>query len=152
MSFIKIHRWEGSEKLVDYFGVGSNFLYQYSILPATSIIFGSWILDRHITHLWLVCLGCDMNIPYRLWHNLMGSRILTVSKKAKSPHGRRNLGPIWYVILNTYFQFLNNITRISTYFFTHTYFQKNWKLLFKHRVYLDGAYFCWNWKLKLKIL
>ena len=136
MSFIKIHRWEGSEKLVDYFGVGSNFLYQYSILPATSIIFGSWILDRHITyhflfffcwildrhitHLWLVCLWCDMNIPYRLWHNLMGSRILTVSKKAKSPHGRRNLGPIWYAILNTYFQFLNNITRISTYFFTHT--------------------------------
>ena len=26
--------------------------------------------------------------------------------------------------LNTCFQFLNNITRISTHFFTHTYFQK----------------------------
>ena len=26
--------------------------------------------------------------------------------------------------LNIYFQFLNNITYISTYFFTHTYFQK----------------------------
>ena len=34
--------------------------------------------------------------------------------------------------LNTCFQFLNNITRISTHFFIHTYFQKKWKLLFKH--------------------
>ena len=30
------------------------------------------------------------------------------------------------------FQFLNNITRIFTHFFTLKYFQKNWKLLFKH--------------------
>ena len=34
--------------------------------------------------------------------------------------------------LNTYFQFLNNITRIFIYFSTHMYFKKNWKLLFKH--------------------
>ena len=41
-------------------------------------------------------------------------------------------GPVWYINLNICFQFLNNITHISTHFFTHTYFQKNWKLLFKH--------------------
>ena len=34
--------------------------------------------------------------------------------------------------LNTCFHFLNNITRIFTHFFTHIYFQKNRKLLFKH--------------------
>ena len=30
--------------------------------------------------------------------------------------------PVWYTHLNTCFQFLNNITRTSTHFFTHTYF------------------------------
>ena len=39
--------------------------------------------------------------------------------------------------LNTCFQFSNNITRISTHFFTHMYFQKNWKLLFKHTYQTD---------------
>ena len=34
-------------------------------------------------------------------------------------------GAVWYIILNTCFQFLKNITCISTHFFTHTYFQKN---------------------------
>ena len=33
-------------------------------------------------------------------------------------------GTVWYICLNICFQFLNNITRISIYFFTHTYFQK----------------------------
>ena len=33
-------------------------------------------------------------------------------------------GTVWYMCLNICFQFLNNITRISIYFFTHTYFQK----------------------------
>ena len=32
------------------------------------------------------------------------------------------LEPVWYMCLNTCFQFLNNITRIFIYFFTHTYF------------------------------
>ena len=31
---------------------------------------------------------------------------------------------VWYVILSNNLQFLNNITRISTNFFTHTYFPK----------------------------
>ena len=31
---------------------------------------------------------------------------------------------VWFVILNNYFQFLNNILHISTHFFTHTYFHK----------------------------
>ena len=36
----------------------------------------------------------------------------------------RYLGGVWFVVLNNYFQFLNSISRISTYFFTHTYFHK----------------------------
>ena len=39
---------------------------------------------------------------------------------------------IWYASSNIYFQFLNNIIYIFKYFFTYTYFQKNWKPLFKH--------------------
>ena len=31
---------------------------------------------------------------------------------------------VWYICLNTCFQFLNNITCLSTHYFTHTYFQK----------------------------
>ena len=31
---------------------------------------------------------------------------------------------VWFVFSNNYFQFLNNISRISTHFFTHTYFHK----------------------------
>ena len=31
---------------------------------------------------------------------------------------------VWFVILNNHFRFLNNISRISTHFFTHTYFHK----------------------------
>ena len=34
------------------------------------------------------------------------------------------LGGVWFVFLNNYFQFLNNILCISTHFFTHTYFHK----------------------------
>ena len=68
--------------------------------------------------------------------------------------------------LNTCFQFLNNITHISTYFFIHMYFQKNWKLLFKYTYQMGskhyalrrltnriiGAFgylfFCWKMKTK----
>ena len=35
-----------------------------------------------------------------------------------------SLGGIWFVFLNNHFQFLNNISRILTHFFTHTYFHK----------------------------
>ena len=34
------------------------------------------------------------------------------------------LGAVWYDSLSNTFQFLNNIIRIFTHFFTHTYFQK----------------------------
>ena len=34
----------------------------------------------------------------------------------------RHLGGVWYIHSNTYFQFLNNITRIFLHFFIHTYF------------------------------
>ena len=37
---------------------------------------------------------------------------------------KQRLGGVWFVILNNYFQFLNNISRISMHFFTHTYFHK----------------------------
>ena len=37
-------------------------------------------------------------------------------------HRGEKVGPVWYGNSNTCFQFLNNITRIFTYFFTHTYF------------------------------
>ena len=46
--------------------------------------------------------------------------------------GMRNYGSVWYVSLNTCFQFLNNITHIFTHFFIYMYFKKNWKLLLKH--------------------
>ena len=77
-------------------------------------------------------------------------------------------GLVWYTILNTCFQFLNNITSISIHFFTHMYFQKNWKLLFKHTYQTDhnclpslsflfilgffsfyGYYFVFHWQLTL---
>ena len=53
----------------------------------------------------------------------------------------REIGPIWYTISNIRFQFLNNITRIFIHFFTHTYFKKNKKLLFKHTYQMDPSYF-----------
>ena len=31
---------------------------------------------------------------------------------------------VWFIFSNNYFQFLNNILRISTHYFTHTYFYK----------------------------
>ena len=33
-------------------------------------------------------------------------------------------GGVWFVFLNNHFLFLNNISRISTHFFTHMYFHK----------------------------
>ena len=36
----------------------------------------------------------------------------------------KNLGGVWFVFSNNHFQFLNNILRISTHFFTYTYFHK----------------------------
>ena len=37
---------------------------------------------------------------------------------------KNDTGFVWYMCLNTCFQFLNNITRIFTHFFTYPYFQK----------------------------
>ena len=42
--------------------------------------------------------------------------------------------------LNTYFQFLNNIIRISTRFFIHTYFQKI-QITILEQHYQMGSYF-----------
>ena len=43
----------------------------------------------------------------------------------------KDFGPVWQSILNTYFQFLNNITCIFTHYFTHTYFKKIQIILLK---------------------
>ena len=50
-------------------------------------------------------------------------------KKKKKKNERkgqtlRAFGGVWFIISNNNFQFLNNISRISTHFFTHTYFHK----------------------------
>ena len=37
---------------------------------------------------------------------------------------KRYEGGVWFVFSNNHFQFLNNISSISTHFFTHTYFHK----------------------------
>ena len=36
----------------------------------------------------------------------------------------KHLGGVWFIFSNNNFQFLNNISRISMHFFTHTYFHK----------------------------
>ena len=41
----------------------------------------------------------------------------------------RKLGAVWYTYSNTCFQFLNNITCISTHFFIHTYFHTCFQFL-----------------------
>ena len=43
------------------------------------------------------------------------------------------LGAVWYEILSNSFQFLNNITRIFTHFFTHMYFKKIQTTLLEQR-------------------
>ena len=40
-------------------------------------------------------------------------------------------GPIWSSISNSHFQILNNVTHISTHFFTHTYFKKLQTIILK---------------------
>ena len=54
-----------------------------------------------------------------------------VSQKKKKNYKTCNLnnllvtyGGVWFVYSNNNFQFLNNVSRISTHFFTHTYFYK----------------------------
>ena len=49
--------------------------------------------------------------------------LLTETKKPKM-HTQNDLGPVWWVSLNSHFHILNNITHIFTYFFTHMYFKK----------------------------
>ena len=45
-------------------------------------------------------------------------------KTLEQPKMPRRLGGVWFVFSNNNFQFLNSISRISTHFFTHTYFHK----------------------------
>ena len=53
-------------------------------------------------------------------------------------------GGVWFVFSNNHFQFLNNISRIFTHFFIHTYFYKCFKQqfsVFKHMYQMDRRYF-----------
>ena len=50
--------------------------------------------------------------------------IIIIRRRRKEKKREKDFGPIWHHDLNNIFQFLNNITRISTHFFTHTYFQE----------------------------
>ena len=55
----------------------------------------------------------------------------------------KNHGDVWFMFSNNNFQFLNNISRISTHFFTNTYFHKYFKQqfsVFKH-TYQTGPMF-----------
>ena len=45
-------------------------------------------------------------------------------KKEKAVEHTHNKGLFWWVSSNSHFHILNNITHISTYFFTHIYFNK----------------------------
>ena len=58
----------------------------------------------------------------RIWHgnckNVICRGLVQLMEVWKLEEGG---GGVWYMYLNNSFQFWNNITRISTYFYTHTY-------------------------------
>ena len=95
--------------------------------------------NNTITKLWCLVLRLSLGVCVCVcvcvcvWK----AKILLRTCESKNP------GVVWYIILNTSFQFSNNIIHISSHFFTHTYFQKNWKLLFKH-MYQTGLKFVIN--------
>ena len=99
-------------------------------------------LEYVVTFLWLVNIWGDEIIRGRK-DNQKDRRMkgkeksLTVDWVLIFTH----LEAIWYIILNTCFQFLKNIIRIFTHFFPHTYFQKNRKLSFKHTPQRGPYYF-----------
>ena len=84
----------------------------------------------------------------QLFCNYAGIVLLTVHA-----FSCRYLGPVCYRCLNNSFQFLNNITRIFTHFFTHTYFQKIQTTLLEI-FYQMGPYFVEmvHWKFALYFL
>ena len=53
----------------------------------------------------------------------------------------RKLGAVWYTYSNTCFQFLNNITCISTHFFIHMYFHTCFQFLSACTKYLLDIWF-----------
>ena len=94
----------------------------------------SWgfLLGFHCTHL---AAGKWMNgrnkIGFKVkpyFQTLQSLTLLFPTDKNQKPHFQTlhlsHLGVVWYDILSNIFQFFNNITRIFTHIFTHTYFQK----------------------------
>ena len=59
-------------------------------------------------------------------------------------------GLVWYMSLNTCFQFLNNIPSIFIHFFTYTYFQKNTNNVTKRPLSHWFSKFIHTWKLVLR--
>ena len=57
-----------------------------------------------------------------------GKSEILMGLKSFFPEADQSLGPVWYVSSNTCFQFINNITGISIYFFTYV-FSKNLKTI-----------------------
>ena len=85
------------------------------------------------------CVSLD-TLDYRETHWIADTCLAFLKKKIIHPEqlrifidfgGFQVLRAVWYMCLNTYFQFvntcfqfLNNITHIFTHFLTHTYLQK----------------------------
>ena len=66
----------------------------------------------------------DSNIWYVCSDVVLQPHFCILFKYWREKKKKNYLGSVWQCILNNSFQCLNNITRISTHFFTHTYFQK----------------------------
>ena len=71
---------------------------------------------------------------------------ITDKKSFQNVWTTKYLGPAWYTHSNTCFQFLNNITCISTHFFTYTYFYtcfQTTKHMFLNTCTKYPLIFCW---------
>ena len=56
--------------------------------------------------------------------SIFGKYVFSGKRFTATKHSLKCYGGVWFVFSNNHFQFLNNISRISTHFFTHTYFHK----------------------------
>ena len=66
----------------------------------------------------------DKFTPKDRWTKILIFYNILCIKWLDSLDNLQALRAVWYMYLNICFQFLNNIIRIFTHFFTYTYFQK----------------------------
>ena len=66
----------------------------------------------------------DKFTPKDRWTKILIFYNILSIKQLDSLDNLQALRAVWYMYLNICFQFLNNIIRIFTHFFTYTYFQK----------------------------